>query len=320
MKLRIATIAILSLTGLVWADDLDDAYTALKDAQTANSADDILKWAPEVSKLSRAEAAKTKPGDMTEEAWKARVDFAKQADTLSEYALSAGAMQGGLDGAKAVSLVDALLAQNAKSQYLGQVAGLYIASLEKSGGAAKSLDGANKILNASPNNEDALFSVMNGSYGKANDRAEAMAGRLINVMRAKAKPEGVAEADWDRKKNTMLGYAYYYAGLIPGTSSRPSYTDCDRNLRGGMSYIRAAGLSGTALFYLGLCNYQISKLTNDKGKLTEALQFTDQAVAAGGQMAGQAATNAAVMRRELGGSAAATKPAAAKPAAKGKAK
>ena len=315
MKLRFAAIAILSVSGLVWADELDDAYTALKEAQGANNADDILKWAPEVSKLSRAEAARPKPGDMKDEDWKARVDFAKAADIFAEYSLSNAAVQPNADPAKVVALVDSLLTLNNKSQYVNGVVAPYLTALDKSG---KTMEGANKILAANPQNEDALFAAMNAS---GNDRKEGFAGRVIAVMRAKAKPEGVSDADWDRKKSTMLGYAYYYAGVIPGSSSRPSYPACDQNLRAGMQYIsRQAGLSGTALFYLGLCNYQISKLTSDKAKLAEALQFTEQAAAAGGPMAGQAQQNAAIMRRELGGAAA--KPAAAKPAAaaKGKAK
>ena len=310
---------MIALVGLLWADELDDAYAALKEAQAANNADDVLKWAPEVSKLGRAEAARAKPGDMTEANWKARVEYAKQVDVLAEYALSTAAMQPNADPAKVVALVDALLALNPKSQYVNQAAGVYITALEKSGGAAKSLDGAAKVVNGNPTNEDALFALMQGNYGKSNDRAEQFAGRLIAVMRAKAKPDGVADADWTRKRNTMLGYAYYYAGVIPGTSARPSYTDCDRNLRGGLPFISTqAGLAGTAYFYLGLCNYQISKLTSDKGKLQEALQFTEQGAGIAGPMQAQAQQNATVMRRELGVAAAKPAAAKAKPAAKGK--
>jgi hypothetical protein len=318
MKRSILILPILAMGALLWADELDDAYAALKEAQSSNNADEILKWAPEVSKLGRAEAARSKPDNMSAEDWKARVEYAKQVDTLAEYALSAAAVQPGADPNKIVALVDALLAINPKSQYLVQSGGAYIAALEKASGTAKSLEGAGKILNGNPNNEDALFALANGNYGKNNDRAEQYATRLVNVMRSKAKPEGIAEADWDKKKSTMLGYGYYYAGIVAGSSQRPSFTDCDRNLRAGLPYItKQAGLAGSAYFYLGLCNYQISKLTQDKAKLQEALQFTDQAAAISGPMQGQAQSNAAIMRRELGvGAAKGAAP--AKPAAKGK--
>jgi hypothetical protein len=161
--------------------------------------------------------------------------------------------------------------------------------------------------------------LANGNYGKNNERAEQFATRLVNVMRSKAKPEGVSEADWEKKRNVMLAYGYYYAGIVAGSSPRPSYPECDRNLRAGLSFItRQPGLAGSAYFYLGLCNYQLGKLTADKAKLQEALQFTEQAAAIAGPMQGQAQSNAAVMRRELGG--AARPPAGAKPGAKAPAK
>lgn len=315
MKRSILILPILAMGALLWADELDDAYAALKEAGT--NADDVLKWAPEVSKLGRAEAARSKPDNMSAGDWKARVEFAKQVDTLAEYSLSAAAVQPGADPNKVVTLIDTLLTMNPKSQYLTQSAGAYIAALEKTSGTAKSVEGATKIINGNPNNEDALFALANGNYGKNNDRAEQYATRLVNVMRTKAKPEGISEADWDKKKSTMLGYGYYYAGIVAGSSQRPSFTDCDRNLRAGLPYItKQAGLAGSAYFYLGLCNYQISKLTSDKAKLQEALQFTDQAAGISGPMQGQAQSNAAIMRRELGVGAKSAAP--AKPAAKGK--
>ena len=38
------------------ANDLDDAYQKLKDAQTAKDADAVKKWATETAKLAKAEA------------------------------------------------------------------------------------------------------------------------------------------------------------------------------------------------------------------------------------------------------------------------
>ena len=304
MRPWIATLALFSFAGLASADELDDAYQALKEAQTGKNAEDVLKWAPEASKLARAEAARKKPDSMTDADWKARVGYAKDVDTFAEYALSAAAVQPGIDSAQTVQLVDALLDMNAKSQYLSQSAGAYINALEKTSGAAKSLDGATKILNGNPNSEDALFALANGNSGKAPDRAMQYATRLVTVMRPKAKPEGVSDADWDRKKSTMLAYGYYIAGTLSGSGQRPSYPDCDRNLRAGLPYItKQANMAGTAYFYLGLCNYQIGKLTSDRSKLQEALQFSEQAAKLAGPMQATAQNNAALIRRELGGGA-----------------
>src|SRR5579862_8639383 len=111
-------MALLAFAGLVWADDLDDAYAQLKTAQEKKDADGIKKWATETSKAARSEESKQKPADATADAWKQRQDFAKEVDTLTEYALATGAVEPGLEPAKVVELVDTLLAQNPKSQYV----------------------------------------------------------------------------------------------------------------------------------------------------------------------------------------------------------
>src|SRR2546430_1852590 len=105
MKIRIAAVAVLLCSSLAWADELDDAYQALKDAQTAKNADDVLKWAPEASKLARA---------ITEAG---RLEYAKQVDTFAEYSLST-TLGSQTDAAKQAALGDALVELNPKSQYL----------------------------------------------------------------------------------------------------------------------------------------------------------------------------------------------------------
>jgi hypothetical protein len=305
VKISITMIAMLGiamsgLASIAWADDLDDAYAQLKDAQDKKDADGVKKWAQATSKAARAEATRAKPAEATDAAWKERVDFAKEADTLSEYALATAAVQPGLDPAKTVELVDALLAQNPKSQYVSNCASAYLAALDKQS-PGKSLDGATKIVNGNPNNEDALFALANGFQSKSPDKALTYANKLVTVVRGKAKPEGVSDADWDRQKSIMLAYGYYIAGTISATGARPSYPDCDRNLRSGLPYIsKQAGLAGTTYFYLGLCNYQLSKLTQDRSKLQEAQKFSEQSSAMAGPMQQQAARNAQVMKQELG--------------------
>jgi hypothetical protein len=300
VKTSILVIAMLGLASFTWADDLDDAYAQMKDAQEKKDADAVKKWAGEVSKAARAEAARAKPADTTDAAWKERVDFAKEADTLSEYDLATTAAQPGLAPAKTVELVDALLAQNPKTQYIGACASAYLAALDKQS-PGKSLDGAAKIINGNPNNEDALFALVSGYQSKAPDKALTYANRLVQVVRAKAKPEGMSDGDWDKQKSYLLASGYYYAGILSATGARPSFPDCDKDLRAGLPYItKQAGMAGTAYYYLGFCNYNLSKLTQDRAKLQEAQKFSEQSAAIAGPMQTQASRNAQVMKQELG--------------------
>ena len=207
----------------------------------------------------------------------------------------------GLEPAKVVELVDTLLAQNPKSQYVSLCTTTYLGALDKQS-AGKSVDGAAKILNGDPNNENALFyTLANGLSSKSPDKATTYANKLISVMRTKAKPEGTSDADWDKQKTTYLAFGFYTVGTLAASGARPSFPDCDKNLRAGLPYIsKQNGLLGTTYFYLGLCNYQISKLTNDRSKLQEAQKFSEQSAGMPGPMQQNASRNAALMKQEMG--------------------
>ena len=286
--MRIFTLAALALSSLVcsslaWADDLDDAYQALKDAQTAKNADDVLKWAPEASKLAKA----IKEAD--------RMEYAKQVDQYAEYSLYA-TLAASTDAAKQVALGDALLDLNSKSQYAGQMMSTYLAAADKLGGD-KGLNAGKKAVAAVPNNEDALFFMMS----KQPAQGAQFATRLVNAMRTKAKPEGVAEADWDRKKNLYLGRGYYVAGT--GACAGGGWADCDRNLRAALPLIgKDPQLGGTVYFYLGLANYSMGKAGTvmiDRTKVQEGQKFSEISAGMSGPKQADAQRNAAAMKQEL---------------------
>ena len=130
MKLRFAIISLLAVTGLVWAEDVDDSYAALKDAVEKKDVDAVMKLAPETAKQAAALAAKPQPSDAAAvENWKARVGFGKEVGSYAEYALSALAATA--EPAKAIELVDVLIEVNPKSQYLSNATPVYLAALLK---------------------------------------------------------------------------------------------------------------------------------------------------------------------------------------------
>ena len=301
MKNFVFALAALSLCLLAWAapNDLDDAYAQLKDAQTSKDPDAVKKWATETSKLAKAEVAGPKLEGFSDEDWPKRVDYAKGVGTLSEYALATTAAQPGLAPAKVVELMDALLAVNPKSTYLGLASGAYLAALGKTGGVDKQIEGATKIVAGSPNEEYALMTLADNLISKNRaDQAYTYATRLVTVMRSKAKPEGFSDEDWNRVKSTMLSRGYYDAGVAG--CMRQVWKDCDTNLRAALPMIGGqTALTGPAYFYLGVANYQLSKITTDRTKLQEALKFTQQSAAISGAMQGQAQQYVTVMQNEL---------------------
>ncbi len=298
MKLRFALIGLLAIGGLMWAEDVDDSYAALKDAVEKKDVDAVAKLAPETAKLGVALAAKPQPSDASAvENWKARVQFGKEVSSYAEYALSA--IAAGAEPAKTVELVDLLLEVNPKSQYLSTAAPSYLYALGKTGGAAKQLAGAEKILKGAPANEDALYALASGYMSSRPAQAQAYATRLTATMRTKAKPEGTSEADWDKKKSLYLGQGYYIAGATAAQTQ--SWKDCDTNLRAALPYVGTnPSISGTVYFYLGLANYQLGKLTGDRPRMQEGQKFSEQSAAMAGPMQAQAQRNASLIKQELG--------------------
>ena len=147
------------------------------------------------------------------------MQFGKEVSSYAEYALSA--MAATADPAKAIQLVDLLIDVNPKSQYMATAAPAYLFALGKDGGTAKQLAGAEKILKGSPANEDALYYLASGYMSTRPAQAQAYATRLTATMRTKAKPEGVPEADWERKKSQYLGQTCYMRGAAWRQSRSP---------------------------------------------------------------------------------------------------
>jgi hypothetical protein len=288
MRFLIALGICILPASAAFADELDDNYDAIKQAEQKKDPDQVTKLALQTSKSAKAEAARPQPSDPSEvEQWKKRVEFAKEVEDFAEYSLATTAIA---NPSKSVELVDTLIQINPKSKYLGLCASTYLEAL----GPKRQTEGAQKILNGDPNSEDALYvmasGTMNGAY----------ATRLVNVMKSKPKPEGMSEADWDKKKALFLGEGYYIAGAAACT--RQTWTDCDRDLRAALPYVgKEPAVAGPTYLYLGLANYNLAKLTNDHARLEEAEKYSERSAAIPGATQAQAAKNAAMMKQELAG-------------------
>ncbi|MEQ1948342.1 MAG: hypothetical protein ABL995_14215 [Bryobacteraceae bacterium] len=285
--MKFALVGLLALSGMAFAaPDLNDTFAALKTATEGKDVAQVKTLAPQAAKEAKDILSKPDvPMDIAE--------FAKGAAEYSEYALSIVAIGSG-DPKVTVELTDVLLETNNKSKHVDTVAASYLAALNKES-AAKATAGAGKILAGRPENEDALFQQASGGSGAA-------ANKLITVMRTKPKPEGVADADWERKKNAMTGTAYYLLGTQAGQAQR--WADADRNLKAALPLIAGNNaLLGPTYFFLGIANYQTGKLTQDRSKMQTGINYTQQAAGIAGPMQGQANNNLAAMKKEMAGPA-----------------
>jgi tetratricopeptide (TPR) repeat protein len=273
--------------------DVEAAYTCLKAAEAKGDPEAVIKWAGFTSDAARKIAAVPQPAEAGQvEAWKQRIDYAKQVDTYTEYALYATALVKPTPQ-KTIALVEALEQRNPKSPYLQQISSMYIVALNQTA-PAKVLPAAERLSANDPGNTDLLL-VLADTYmnKKQNEKALAASTKLIAALREKQKPADAA-ADWESKKNVALGRAYWYSGIVYAAESK--WAPADQSLRSALPLVQGNDqLTGPALFYLGLANYRMGKGKN-KAQMSDALKFSEQAAAIKGPFQAPAAQNVKAIR------------------------
>ncbi len=300
VKLWIAAVAIGALAGIAAADELEDSYTKLKDAVAKKDPDAVKSAAAETLKLARAAQSAAKPAEADEqEHWKQTIEYGKEVEGYTEYALAATA-QAGVEPAKTVDLIDTLIAQNAKSKYLDDPAvTAYWSALSKPADAAKLTAGMTKILAGHPDNAVALL-VMVQASSSSPDRALGYANKLIAAERTRTKPEGASEADFERQKNAALATGYFTAGYV--YLQKQAWVDCDKDMKAAVPLLTGdSERLGTAYFALGVCNFSLGKMTNDRTKMQAGEKYSEQSAAIKSRVQTQAYNNVASMKQALGG-------------------
>ena len=284
--------------------DYDAAYQNLKAAEGKKDADAILKWAVATSEGARKNAALPKKTEQSEEDYQHAVKAAKETDIYAEYALSAASLTEP-DAAKSVRLIEALEQRNPQSQYFAMTLPKYIFSARQANLLPAAIAFGERAFARGTFNEDLLLTMADYHMQQVKDPQKVVlySQKTVEVITAKAKPEGVSDADWTKKKESTLGLANWMAGTT--LASQNKYAEADKVLRAALPYIKEnAQLNGTALFYLGLGNYQTGKALVGKGQgpqmLADALQFMQQSAAIPGPLQTRAQGNLTVMRREIG--------------------
>ena len=299
MKLP-ALMAVMLLAGPVVAaeDSLEDKYQALQDAVAHKDAAQVKKLALEVFPIANTAICESAPESAEEKpAWNSRVEHAKSINTYAEYALFAVALES--PAAMQVDMIAALEQQNPKSKYLDAAWGPYLLALSQTGASAKVIPTAEKALANFPENEDLLLLLTdNAVTRKQTDRALSLSNRLVAACLKHPKPAN-ASAQWERKRSTALGHGYYISGVIYG--QRGQYVNTDKNLRAALPLIQGnQPAMAESLFYLGMANYQLGKMTMSKAKILEAAKFSEQSAAIPSGYTEQARHNAFVMKAEAG--------------------
>ena len=300
MKLTLLTlIALLIIAPAISpAAELDDSFAALKDAVSKKDVAAVKKLVAQTSELAREEAEMEEPADASlKQAWKERTAWARDVDKFCEYALYSTAVS--VEPAVAIDLLQTLEKLNPKSQYLDDGGySRYFAALQESGKAGEVVTVAEAAIKNQPNAPDVVMVLLNNALAKGQTgQALTYGQRLVSAMSKADKPEGMAQADWDRKRSVALGQGYYAVGMVYAAGNK--FFDSDKALRAALPYIKGnVAMYGPALFQLGVANFQLGVQTNNKKRVLEAAGFSEQASKLSFERSADAYRNAQAMRAQ----------------------
>jgi tetratricopeptide (TPR) repeat protein len=211
--------------------------------------------------------ASPKPsGESEARTWANRVDWARQATTYTEYSLYATALLTP-DPLKKIELLEALLQRNPESEYMAKGYGTLFLAYSQSGQNAKALALGEKVLAKEQSDPDMLL-VVAGDYlagNKEPDKVHAYTARVVEL--AGSKPEGISEADWQKRKRALTGTARYMNGSLYYAQSQ--WAEADRELREALPLLDNQDLKAEALFDLGFSNYKLGKAQEAYGYYRE---------------------------------------------------
>lgn len=273
-------------------EDLDTALATLKASEAKKDPDLVKKWSNTTAVLAQKVIASPQPKDEDAvEDWKKHVDYAKQVNTYSEYAIDAAALQTN-DARKKVDLIEALFERDPQSQYMPQLMPAAVQALQQINDPERSTAFAEKVLAKDPNNDEMLLVAANG-YSQKNkepDKVIAYSTKLAEVLKQKTKPEGVGDADWTKRNNAIMCLAHYWPGKV--YYSQKKYGPAEKELREALSLADSnPALKPELLFMMGDSAYR-------QENIVEALKYFQQCAAIKSNLQAQAAKNVAVIKSQ----------------------
>jgi tetratricopeptide (TPR) repeat protein len=251
-------------------DDPEAALQCLKASETKKDVEAIKKWSATTSTNARKMANAPKPAEADAvESWKSEVDYAKQVDTYSEYALFSAALQS-RDPKAVIDLAESLSQRNPKGEYTAKVQQPLFVAYRQAGANDKAVALAERQLATDQSNEDMLLVVTDNYLQNKKDpeKIHAYSNKIVEVMAAKPKPEGASDADWAAHKNQVTGLAWYMSGKQYATEGR--HAQADQDLKKALPLVDSspalASLKPEVLFLLGLSDYNLAKGTPEKAQ------------------------------------------------------
>jgi tetratricopeptide (TPR) repeat protein len=279
-------------------DDIDAAYGNLKSAEGKKDVDGILKWSAQTSQIARKVMKSPKPENADPDEWKQAVDYATQVNTYTEYALYLAALQSS-EPQKIILLTETLEQRNPQSQYIPQLMEKYAAASRQVNALPKAVAFGERAFARNQFNGDMLLAMSDYCMQqKQLDKALIYSSKAVEIMDSQPKPEGFSDADWEKKKASIIGLGNWMSGVTLSTQNK--YAPADKALRAALPYIKNNDqLMAGALFHLGLVNYKMGQITKSRTQILDAIKFSEQSGNIKSPFQAQALKNVKVIRTEF---------------------
>lgn len=267
-------------------DNLEAAKLALKAAESKGNPDDIAKWADCTWKIASQELAKGGRGAAD----------AEQTKLYAESMLYNAAEQTADPAARLDQLL-AFQARSPKSPFGENIPAECVSLYKKLNQMDKALALANQTLAADPDNVDVLMTVTE-YYFTREEHLKVVNNTVhaIEVLDRKARPTGMGEDEWQKKKTQMLGSANYMGGVSSSLSGQNGRAD--QMLRAAMPYVAGDATQEAAVFYfLGLSNYKLAD--QNPARAQEAIRFWRRCATIKSNFQAQALKNVEATRIEF---------------------
>jgi tetratricopeptide (TPR) repeat protein len=241
-------------------EDPEAALQNLKAAEAKKDLEGVRKWAGVTSANARKMAAAPQPKEAEQvDGWKQEVAYAKQVDAYTDYALYRVIAEA-RDPKVTIDFSQELEKHNPQSEYLPRTQTAIFIAYRQTGANDKAMALAEKVLATDQTNEDMLL-VVTDNYlqtKKEPEKVHAYSAKLVDLMAAKPKPEGMSDADWASRRGMITGVAHYMNGKLYYGEKR--YPQADKELRAALPLVGSnQAMKAEVLFELGFANYKMEK-------------------------------------------------------------
>jgi tetratricopeptide (TPR) repeat protein len=242
-------------------DDPEAGVQCLKAAEAKKDVALIKKYSAATSAAARKMAAAPQPKEADDvAAWKASVDYAKQVDQYTEYALYRGSVES-REPKVTIDLAEVLIARDPKGEYATKVTPTLFVAYRQAGDSAKAIALAERVTATDDSHEDMLLALADSYLQQKRDpeKVHAYTAKIVLLMAQKPKPEGVGDADWTARKNLIAGLAHYMNGKLYHNEN--SFAKADVELRAALPLVESnAAIKPEVLYMLALSDFKLEKL------------------------------------------------------------